>query len=92
LTNKKNLLSFHLALLRHFCGATFIVIYARQVMIDLKSDFADDAPVIINSIQLAAGFAGIFLVTRLRRRLMVIFCTMALAVIVLIIGIADLLE
>ena len=34
LASRKNVLSYHLALLRQFCGATFIVVYARQVMVD----------------------------------------------------------
>lgn len=29
LANRKNLCSLHLAVLRHFCGETYIVIYAR---------------------------------------------------------------
>lgn len=90
LASRKNILSYHLSLLRQFCGATFIVVYARQVMQDLKSPLADDSPVIINGVQLLAGMVGIGLVTKLKRRFMVIFSNVALAAITLAIAISDL--
>lgn len=90
LSSRKNILSYHLALLRQFCGATFIVVYARQVMLDLKSPLADDSPVIINGVQLFAGIIGVGLVTRLKRRFMVIFSNIALALLTLAIAVSDL--
>jgi MFS family permease len=92
LMNRKNLLSFHLALLRQFCGVTFIIIYARQIMNDLGSNLANETPVIVNSIQLGAGILGVFLVSRFQRRKMIIYSTLALAILIFIIGITDLLE
>lgn len=90
LSGRRDILSYHLGLLRQFCGATFIVIYARQLMVDFKSPLADDSPVIINGVQLFAGLIGIGLVTRLKRRFMVIFSNIALAFLTLAIAVSDL--
>jgi hypothetical protein len=81
----------HLALLRQFCGVTYIVVYAGQVMRELKSPLANLTPVIINSIQMLAGIAGIFLITIFERRSMVLLSTIVLALLNFAIGTADFL-
>jgi len=58
-------------------------------MREMKSPLAGVTPVIINSIQFAAGVIGIFLVDVFHRRRMVIFSTISLAVLTLVIGISD---
>ena len=67
INNRKNLSSLHMAMLRQFCGETYIVIYARQMMQFLDSPYADMSPAIINGIQLAAGIIGIYTVQRFAR-------------------------
>jgi len=92
LGQRKLICSLHLALLRQFCGATYIVVYAGQVMRELKSPLTNVTPVIINSIQFLAGVGGIFLVSVFERRSMVLFSTIVLALLNFAIGTADLFE
>jgi MFS family permease len=92
LISRKNILSYHLALLRQFCGVTFIVVYSRQLMSTTGPNLADETPVIVNSVQLASGIIGIFLVSRLPRRRMIVYSTLSLAVINLAIGIVDIFQ
>lgn len=55
-------------------------------------NLADETPVIVNSVQLASGIIGIFLVSRLPRRRMIVYSTLSLAVINLAIGIVDIFQ
>lgn len=41
IVSRKNILSYHLALLRQFCGVTFIIVYSRQLMTTLGPNLAN---------------------------------------------------
>jgi len=74
-TNPKNMTSIHLAILRHFCGMSYIIVYAGQIIASFDVADSKIAHVVINSVQLAASFMGVFLVQKIsRKNLLVISC------------------
>lgn len=89
LANRKNLCSLHLAMLRQFCGETYIVIYAREVMKYMQSPYANVTPAIVNSIQLLAGVLGIIAVQKVSRFDLIMTACCLLAVLNLFIAITD---
>jgi hypothetical protein len=89
MVNDKNLSSLHLALLRQFCGETYIVIYARQIMTNLEPMYADVTPVIVNGIQMVASLLGIVCVQRVDRFTLILSSSCLLAVLSALIGVTD---
>ena len=87
-SNRKNLASIHLAILRQFCGMSYIIVYAGQV-VDGFGGNPSVVPVFINSVQLAANIFGIFLTQKISRNTILIISCWLMGVINLIIGIAD---
>ena len=76
-------------MLRQFCGETYIVIYARQMMQFLDSPYADMSPAIINGIQLIAGVIGIITVQKFARFHLITIGCCCLAVLNVFIAITD---
>jgi hypothetical protein len=87
-SNRKNLASLHLAILRHFCGMSYIIVYAGQVVGRIGGN-TSVVPVVINSVQLAANIIGIFLLQKISRTTILIISCWLMGVINLLIGIAD---
>jgi MFS transporter, SP family, arabinose:H+ symporter len=92
LANRKNLCSLHLAMLRQFCGETYIVIYAREVMKYMDSPYANITPAVVNSIQLLAGLLGIIAVQKVSRFSLLVTSCCVLAILNVFIGITDLYD
>ncbi len=92
LVSRKNILSFHLSLLRQFCGLTFIVTYIRQIMTDAKSPLASISLLIINSVQFGSAVIGIFVASRFKRKLLVRYSTLVISFLMVLVGVADLLD
>jgi MFS family permease len=92
MNNRRNISSLHLAVLRQFCGETFIVIYAREIMKSLESPFANVSPAIINGIQLLAGIMGIYTVQRYGRFELMTAGIVLLAILNVVIGVTDMYE
>lgn len=88
-TNPKNMTSIHLAVLRHFCGMSYIVVYAGQIIASFDVADSKIAPVVINSVQLAASIMGVFLVQKISRTNLLVVSCWLMGVINLIIGFAD---
>lgn len=82
----------HFVLLRQFCGVTYIVVYAGQILRNLKHHLAIEAPVIINGVQFLSGLLGIIFVNLISRRPLVTISTFLLSILNLLIGVADLIE
>lgn len=91
-SNPKNLTALHLGLLRQFCGMSYIVVYAGQVISRVKEVDASITPVVINLIQLVAGLAGIWIVGVFSRGALILSSSWLMGVINLIIGVSDILE
>jgi hypothetical protein len=81
--------SIHLAVLRHFCGMSYIVVYAGQIIASFDVADSKIAPVVINSVQLAASIMGVFLVQKISRTNLLVVSCWLMGVINLIIGFAD---
>ena len=88
-TNPKNLTSLHLAVLRHFCGMSYIIVYAGPIVATFNVNDTRIAPTIINSVQLVANIIGIFLVQKFSRTTLLLVSCLLMGFINLIIGIAD---
>ncbi len=88
-TNPKNLTSLHLAVLRHFCGMSYIIVYAGQIIGRFNVYDSNIAATIINSVQLAANIIGIFIVQKFSRTTILLVSCLLMGFINLIIGIAD---
>ena len=88
-TNRKNLASLHMGVLRHFCGMSFIVVYGAQIIARFNIDEAIIAPTVINSVQLASNIVGIFLVQKFSRTTVLKIACWLMGIINVIAGIAD---
>ena len=86
---RKNFASVHLAILRQLSGSMFVVIYAKQVMTDLRYAYPANALVYLNVVQFLSGLLGIYLVKLVRRDMLIIVGTCLCGFINLIIGVAD---
>lgn len=83
--------ALHSGLVRQFCGAPFIIVYSVYIFRNMKtsSGYTDLATLIINSVQVAAGFIGLWLVERIKRSKLVFFSTIFSAIFCFLIAVGD---
>jgi hypothetical protein len=87
--NRTFFTALQVSLLRQLCGVSYIIVYAGQIMRDLKSPLAPITPVIINSVQFASAFIGIVLSKYFGRRPLMQSATIFLCLINIAIGVSD---
>lgn len=81
--------ALHSGLVRQFCGAPFVIIYSVYIFRNLRSTYTDLATLIINTVQVIAGFIGLWLVERIKRSKLVFFSTIFAAIFSFLIAIGD---
>ena len=83
--------ALHSGLVRQFCGEPFIIVYSVYIFRNMRSSssYTDLATLIINSVQVAAGFIGLWLVERIKRSKLVYFSTIFSAVFCFLMAIGD---
>lgn len=77
------------AFIRQFCGATYVIVYSVYIFTSLKSPYTDIATLIINSVQVVAGFIGLWVVSTIKRSKLVIIGTILGAVLSFFIAVGD---
>lgn len=87
-----NMCALHLAILRQFCGVTYLVVYASQIPIHTQTALGSAGFVVENSIQMIGGMIGIPMVMNLSRYKMVAVSTVLLLFLNLSIGMGSLFE
>ena len=87
--NPLNLGAMHLAMLRQFCGVTYLVVYSRNFPLHRSFALSSSAAVIENAIQLVGGFIGVALIMKFSRYKMLTVSTIILLVLNVCIGIAS---
>lgn len=87
----KIITALHSGLLRQFCGAPFVIVYSVYIFqsLDEKAAYVDAATLIINTVQIIAGFVGLKLTATLRRSRLVIISTFFAAVLSFVIAVGD---
>lgn len=70
-----NLCALHLALLRQFCGVTYLVVYASQIPIHTQTTLGSVGFVVENTIQMVGGMVGVPMVMYCSRYKMVVVTT-----------------
>lgn len=85
-----NMCAMHLALLRQFCGVTYLVVYASQIPIHTENSLGSAGFVVENSIQMVGGMIGVPMVMNLSRYKMIVVSTVLLLFLNLSIGLGSL--
>lgn len=88
-TRRKIITALHSGLLRQFCGAPFVIVYSVYIFSNLRSDYVKIATLVINTVQMAAGFIGLWLVSSMQRSRLVIVSTFFAAVLSFVIAAGD---
>lgn len=92
ITNSVNLCGLHLALLRQFCGVTYLVVYASQLPNHQETAIGSSALVVENTLQVLGGLVGIAMVTTFSRYYMVTIATIVALFCNVLLGVGSILE
>lgn len=85
----KVITALHSGLLRQFCGAPFVIVYSVYIFSNLQSDYTNVATLIINTVQVLAGFIGLWLNSSMRRSRLVIVSTFFAMILSFVIAVGD---
>lgn len=85
----KIITALHSGLLRQFCGAPFVIVYSVYIFSNLQSDYVEISTLIINTVQVLAGFIGLRLTASMRRSRLVIISTFFAALLSFVIAVGD---
>jgi len=81
--------AINLSISRNFCGVTYIIVYAKSVVIQAGLPYSGIAPIIINVVQFIGGLIGIYMIMRFKRKYLLIYSTFFMCILNLLTGCAD---
>lgn len=84
--------AIHLAMSRHLCGVTYLVIYSKNILQAEGLSIAQYSPLMINGVQFLSGLLGIFLIKKFKRKYMLIYSSFFMCVFNLFAGCSDLVN